>query len=82
MQTQTWPSMSRPVMPPNSVPDAVRQPLSSVARKPLLEQRNLLVQARAHRAAILPICMLVRRYGESRILSEPGKFGERGAILA
>jgi len=46
------------------------------------EQRNLLAQVRAHRATILPIDMLVRRYGESRILSDAAELGERGAILA
>jgi hypothetical protein len=46
------------------------------------EQRNLLALVRAHRATILPIDVLVRRYGESRILSDTGELGERGAILA
>jgi hypothetical protein len=48
----------------------------------IAEQRSLLAHAKAHRAAILSIENLIRRYGESRILSETGGLGERGAILA
>ncbi|HEX3651839.1 MAG TPA: hypothetical protein VHU18_03345 [Rhizomicrobium sp.] len=54
----------------------------AIGRNAAVWRRSALTWAKAHRVAILSTDTLVRRYGESRIVSEAGSLGERGTILA